>query len=174
MTTPHFPIHWQFIPWLWCPEHDCLLEDVCPACGGEFSFPVDIAESAAGRMGYGLLNRCQICGFNLASIEPCYLQFGVFRRVYEIEDMTLNNGRALLAALCRGWFSIQGERTRRGLEQFALLERHGVLAVRMNWLKPAVVRKRSTYGVFEDDEPRYEELQQVSRSIQNLRRPPER
>lgn len=142
MRTPHFPIHWRFIAWRWCSEHDCLLEDVCHKCGQEVLFPIDIESSTAGRMGYALLNRCQSCGASLGIAEPCVLQVGTFRRVSPLEDLILANGRGLLAALFHGWFQIKDQPGRQKLARFVDIERHGVLPVTQDWLSPNQVRQR--------------------------------
>lgn len=144
MHPPHFPIHWRFIAWRWCPIHDCLLEDACPRCGKAISFPIDIAASKAGRLGYAMLNRCCYCGLRLDKVEPCYLQVGDFRRVSSLEQLTLANGRSLLAGLYHGWFSIKGRPGHYPLCRFKELERHGVLPVHFDWLAPAQVRSRAT------------------------------
>ena len=143
MHTPHFPIHWRFIAWRWCPAHDCLLEDACPHCGGEITFPTDIARSAAGKNGYGLLNRCLSCGGELSKVEPCYLSINGFRRVTALEEMSLRNGRALLATLYYGRFQIKGQPGWQHPKKFRNLERSGVLPVKFDWLRPVMIRERS-------------------------------
>lgn len=148
MHTPHFQIHWRFIAWRWCPDHDCLLEDDCPHCGGAIIFPTDIAESAAGRMGHGFLSRCQSCGARLTDIDPCNLRVDGFRRVSDLENMSLTNGRALLATLYYGRFRFKGESKWRHPKMFKIVERYGVLPVRMDWLRPALVRQRTRETYF--------------------------
>jgi hypothetical protein len=147
MRTPYFPIHWRFVAWRWCPDHDCLLEDVCPHCGGEIAFPADIALSVAGKLGYGFLNRCLLCGAHLSEIEPCHLDVSGFRRVSEMEEMSLRNGRALLATLYYGRFQIEGRPGWLHPKKFRDVERCGVLPVRFDWLRPALVRRRSDEGL---------------------------
>ncbi len=146
MRPPHFPIHWRFIAWRWCPMHDCLLEDACPNCHHPISFPVDIAASKAGRMGYAMLNRCLSCGMRLDRIEPCYLQINGFRRVSSLEQMVLNNGRALLATLYFRRFSIDGRIGHAQIARLEELERHGGLPPQFDWLAPEKVRLRKLAG----------------------------
>lgn len=150
MRTPHFPIHWRFIAWRWCPVHDCLLEDACHQCGKEPTLPIDIAASKAGRLGYALLNRCGECAARLSDVIPCHLQEGDLRRVSDREDLILANGRALLAALYHGWFHIKGRSARMDLGQIQKVERHGALAVCLTWLATADVRARN----FDQGHPR--------------------
>jgi hypothetical protein len=145
MRTPYFPIHWRFVAWRWCPDHDCLLEDACPHCGGEILLPTDIALSVAGKQGYGFLNRCLSCGEHLSAIEPCYLEVNEFRRVSELEEMSLRNGRALLATLYHGRFQIKGKPGWLHPKKFRVIERAGVLPVRFDWLRPGAVKQRSSH-----------------------------
>ncbi|MHB1359382.1 MAG: TniQ family protein [Rhodocyclaceae bacterium] len=147
MQTPYFPIHWRFVAWRWCPDHDCLLEDACPHCGSEIVFPTDIALSGPGKLGYGFLNRCMSCGAQLSEIEPCRLEVNGFRLVSEMEEMSLRNGRALLATLYYGRFRIEGKVGWLHPKKFREVERRGVLPVRFDWLRPAVVRRRSNQGL---------------------------
>lgn len=142
MPTPHFPVHWRFFAWRWCPKHDCLLEDACPHCGAAIVFPKDFELTFAGRKGYGLLNRCAACANRLDDIEPCLLQLGDRRLVQANEQLKLSNGRALLAALHDGKFSIKGRTRRLPVSWFHVIERHGGLPTRLDWLRPAVIRRR--------------------------------
>lgn len=147
MHTPYFPIHWRFVAWRWCPDHDCLLEDACPHCGSEIVFPTDIACSVAGKLGYGFLNRCLSCGADLSEITPCHLSTNGFRLVSELEEMSLRNGRALLATLYYGRFQIKGRPGWLHPKKYREVERCGVLPVRFDWLRPVVVKQRSNQGL---------------------------
>ena len=40
--TPHFPLHWRFKAWQWCPIHDCLLSDSCPHCYSVLILPQNL------------------------------------------------------------------------------------------------------------------------------------
>lgn len=142
MQTPYYPIYWRFIAWRWCPVHDCLLEDSCPHCGSQITFPTDIAHTHAGKMGYGLLSRCMTCGDLLSHVEPCRLEVNGIRLVSELEDMSLRNGRALLATLYSGRFRIKGKRGWLHPREFQEVERYGVLPVRFDWLQPMLVKQR--------------------------------
>lgn len=144
MRTPHFPVHWRFVVWRWCPEHDCLLENTCHQCGSALALPLDIANSKSGRQGYTLLNRCQSCGFRLNDAAPCPLQTGDIRHVSGEEQVILANGRALLAALYMGWFQMKGQPERLQLSKFKQLERAGGLPLRLNWLDADKIRQRTS------------------------------
>ena len=143
MRTPHFPIHWRFIGWRRCPIHDCLLEDVCPHCRAPIVFPADIEHSAAGRSGVASLRYCLVCARRLTDIKPCFLQAPPGGRlVHPFEDLCMANGRALLAALVRGSFHIQGHRGAQRLTALRFVARYGVLPTRLDWLPPQLVRAR--------------------------------
>lgn len=144
MRTAHFPIHWRFIAWRRCPLHDCLLEDHCPHCGAPVVFPADIEHSAAGRAGLASLRYCLACARRLTDIAPCHLQAGSGGRlVHPFEDLCMANGRALLAALVRGSFQIEGHRGAQRLSAIRFVARYGVLPTRLNWLPPEFVRART-------------------------------
>lgn len=142
MHTPHFPIHWRFVAWRWCPIHDCLLEDECPHCGHPVGFPKDFDDSFAGKHGHVMLNRCMACAKRLNDVEPCFLQAGDKRLVSISEQLKLDNGRALLAALHEGKFEIRGRAGRFGVAWFREIERQGAIATRLDWLRPMVIRRR--------------------------------
>jgi len=141
MRVPHFPIHWRFGAWRWCPEHDCLLESNCRSCGRPIIFPTDIFSSKAGMQGCLLINHCLGCGARLSGEKPCYLQIGNLRRVSWYEEMVLANGRALLSALYHGYFftSATGIEDLNGLKR---IETYGLLPSGEHWMSVENVRNR--------------------------------
>jgi len=144
MSVPHFPIHWRFIAWRRCPLHDCLLEDACPHCGASVILPSCIQRSTSGRAGYAGLDRCLSCARRLSDASPCFLQDGATRLVSYREDQQMANGRALLAALVKRSFSVEGRPAMFGLESLPDLRRSLALPERMDWLSPNFVRQRVT------------------------------
>lgn len=142
MATPHFPIHWRFIAWRWCPLHDCLLEDTCPHCSAPVLLPTCIQSSASGRAGYGGLDRCQSCTKRLTNVAPCRLQVDSVRLVNQWEDQQLANGRALLAALVRRSYRIEGRSATYRLRSLAELKRTRAFPQRFDWLTPNQLRRR--------------------------------
>lgn len=142
MTTPHFPIHWRFIAWRRCPLHDCLLEDACPHCGAPIVLPTCIQQSASGRAGYGGLNRCLRCSKRLTSATPCPLQVGAVRLVNQWEDQQLANGRALLAALVKRSFRIEGRGVTFRLRSLVDVRSKRAFPERFDWLSPDMLRRR--------------------------------
>lgn len=142
MRIPHFPVHWRFGAWRWCPEHDCLLDELCPECDSPILFPKNIWTSRAGRNGYFMLNRCLKCSTSLSQREPCYLKIGNLRRVSLFEDTVLSNGRGLLAALYYGGLKSNANDVHQDLTRLAHIKAMGVLPSKIDWLPPAHVRER--------------------------------
>jgi hypothetical protein len=146
MTTPHFPVHWRFIAWRRCPLHDCLLEDECPHCRAPVMLPSCIQNSAAGRAGYAGLDRCLSCAKKLSSVMPCLLQAGGVRLVNQWEDQQLENGRALLAALVKRSFRIEGRSVTFRLRSLADVRSRRAFPERFDWLSPDMLRRRAALG----------------------------
>lgn len=142
MQTPYFPIHWRFIAWRRCPLHDCLLEDACPHCGAPVVFPTCIQQSASGRAGYAGLDRCLSCAKRLSSAAPCSLQVGGVRLVNQWEDQQLANGHALLAALVKRSFRIEGRGVTFRLRSLADVRSKRAFPERFDWLSPDLLRRR--------------------------------
>lgn len=143
MTTPYFPIHWRFIAWRRCPLHDCLLEDACPHCGAPIVLPTCIQQSAAGRAGYAGLDRCLSCAKRLSSAPPCSLQVGGVRLVNQWEDQQMANGRALLAALVKRSFRVEGRGVTFRLRSLADVRSKRAFPERFDWLSPDMLRMRA-------------------------------
>lgn len=146
MTTPHFPIHWRFIAWRRCPLHDCLLEDACSHCGAPIVLPTCIQQSASGRAGYAGLDRCLSCTKRLSSAVPCSLEVGGVRLVNQWEDQQLANGRALLAALVKRSFRIEGRGVTFRLRSLADVRSERAFPERFDWLSPDMLRRRVARG----------------------------
>lgn len=101
MHVPHFPIHWRFVAWRWCPLHSCMMESACPKCNSPLLLLQDLASSGVGSM-----SRCLECGARLTMRPPLLLEEMPTDTLSIWEDMQLQNGRALLAALYYGKFSV--------------------------------------------------------------------
>lgn len=136
----HFPIHWRFVAWRRCPEHDCLLEDGCPHCGAPIRFPTDLELAPAGRMGHAGLDRCMTCGQPLTSVEPCWLQVDGRRVSSPWDEMQMANGRALLAALYAREFKVEGQTSTSTLRAIGKIRDWGVFPVRFRWPHPGAAR----------------------------------
>lgn len=100
--VPHFDIQWRFVDWRYCPDHNCLMEDVCWRCRAPVTFPVDMAQSRAGRKGYASQGRCMSCAADLSGATPCRIDPSSSKVITELEACWLFNGRAMLAALFCG------------------------------------------------------------------------
>ena len=142
MRTPYLPVHWRFVPWRWCPVHDCLLEEVCSKCGGELYHPIDIADSPAGKNGIAMQNYCFNCASRLSTVSPCFLQSDNERLVSEREEIILRNGRAVLSALYHKKFKISSLSISQKLEKLKNLGEMGILPLNPDWLSKALVQSR--------------------------------
>ncbi len=146
MKTPHFPIHWRFIAWRRCPVHDCLLEDACPHCDAPILFPTCIQESMSGRAGHAGLDHCLSCSKRLTSVLPCRLEINEARLINPWEDQQLANGRALLAALVRQTFRVEGRGVNFRLPSLAVVMSKRAFPERFDWLTPEMLRTRLSQG----------------------------
>lgn len=142
MRTPHFPIHWRFIAWRRCPLHDCMLEDACRHCGAPVVLPTCIQQSASGRAGFAGLDRCLNCAKHLCSASPCSLQVGGIRLVNQWEDQKLANGRALLAALVKRSYKVEGRDVTFRLGSLVDVINKRAFPERFDWLSPDIIRRR--------------------------------
>lgn len=146
MKTPHFPIQWRFIAWRRCPLHDCLLEDACPNCDAPIVFPTCVQESMSGKAGYAGLDHCLTCSKRLTSVLPCRLEVNDVRLINQWEEEQLANGRALLAALVRQRFRVEGRSVNFHLRSLAVVMSKRAFPERFDWLSPAMLRTRVSNG----------------------------
>jgi len=105
----HLDIHWRFVAWRYCPDHNCLMDDICWRCRAPLLYPSDMMLSIAGRAGHASQRRCASCAADLARTTPCMVDPVSSTTITELEACWLLNGRALLAALCRGNASYRAE-----------------------------------------------------------------
>lgn len=115
-SVKHFPVHWRFKPWRYCPLHACLMEDHCRHCDSPIVLPVDLINAGPSCAGVAYLHQCLRCGKPLSSHwssakgEFYHLPLGTN------EKALLPLGRALLSglyaledcreSLLREWFEI--------------------------------------------------------------------
>ena len=95
----HFPVHWRFKAWRYCPLHDCLMEDRCRFCGLLIELPAHLMEAGPDRGGVAYLHQCLGCGAHLSQhwkTVDGILNQGI---VTAEERAALNQGRAVLAAI---------------------------------------------------------------------------
>jgi hypothetical protein len=108
---PHVPVHWRLAPWVYCPVHECLLSERCRHCGSPSSLPFDLVKVSRQGTLFAALSRCGRCG--LAMTDPVS-ELKLARHsdiVRESDWRKIDNGRAFVAALQRGYFECAG-RTR--------------------------------------------------------------
>lgn len=114
----HFPVHWRFKAWRWCPLHSKLLFDACPFCSSAVRLPMDLMRAISKNHLAPFMGYCQSCGANLTSQAQESLPNSTMRNLNRNEYYKLMNGRSLLAALWRGNFSLLGKEEVFPLERF--------------------------------------------------------
>jgi hypothetical protein len=107
--VPHLDIHWRFACWRWCPIHDCVLYDGCPACEVPIQHPCLIESTHAGRAGHASLSRCTRCSSRFSCTQAQQLACESVQALDKTEKLCLINGRAVLAALHRQCFKLRGK-----------------------------------------------------------------
>lgn len=125
--TPHFPLHWRFKAWQWCPIHDCLLCDCCPHCYSVLILPKNLINAGPKSKGVAYLSRCHKCDKALASKRSGVLFSTHIKSLKLVDQLLLSNGRALLAALYYGEFSMGQLPTKYPLSQLRDLAKNGQL-----------------------------------------------
>lgn len=129
-STPYIRQHWRFTCWRYCPEHACLLEDVCPHCRAHIDLPTSLITAGPDRRGIADLGRCTRCGDPLARVEPKELPDGPRANPWQMAF--LRNGRAAVAAMFHGYIRMEGEANRKPLHQLRVVEMLGLLPTRSN------------------------------------------
>ena len=143
MQTPSYPIHWRFVPWRWCPIHDCLMESSCPKCKSSLSLPRDLAIGGVARQGLGSLSRCLTCGERLAARQPCHIAELPPDVITVWEKVQLANGRALLAALYYGKFSFQDQPGNKTMGSLDRALRTVAFSTKFDYISADAVRLRA-------------------------------
>jgi TniQ len=95
----HFPVHWRFKAWRYCPTHDCLMEDRCRSCGIHIELPTHLMDAGPDQAGVAFLHQCPACAKILSShwkkvnriLDKGVLEFD--------ERRALHHGRAVLATI---------------------------------------------------------------------------
>jgi hypothetical protein len=114
----HFPLHWRFKPWRYCPIHDCLMEDRCLSCGSEVKLYADLIDSGPDEKGVAFLDRCLRCEQKLSK-HWMQVQGLTTNKLLGFEAMKkLQVGRSTLSALYHGYYltSESGEPVKKRLK----------------------------------------------------------
>ncbi len=146
-----FPLHWRFKAWRWCPDHFCLLDDVCPHCAAPVILPAMMLKAGPKKEGVGSLGRCMSCSKKLFTEYRQKNGSLNFRYLNAWEAALLKNGRALLAALYQGDVYIQDQPQRLPLSAIARLEKQRLLPHDSFFLTTADLERRS--GTFRVQPP---------------------
>lgn len=106
--VPYLDIHWRFACWRWCPIHDAMLYDACPACAMPVQNPVLIESTRAGRAGHASLVRCTHCSNRFSGVQAQQFARESVQALGKMERLWLTNGRATVAALYKQYFKLRG------------------------------------------------------------------
>jgi hypothetical protein len=115
-SVKHFPVHWRFKTWRYCPLHACLMEDYCRRCGSPIILPTDLVNAGPEKEGVAYLHQCLRCGKSLCS-HWSKAKGELYRLPLSTKEKTLLSlGRAVLSGLyaledcreklLREWFEI--------------------------------------------------------------------
>ena len=138
-----FPLHWRFKAWRWCPDHFCLLDDVCPHCAAPVILPAMMLKAGPKKEGVGSLGRCMTCAKKLFTEHRDKKQSLEFRYLNAWETALLNNGRAVLAALLSGDVYTQDQPRRLPVSAISRIEKQGLLPHDSFFLTIAELERRS-------------------------------
>lgn len=115
-SVKHFPLHWRFKTWRYCPLHACLMEDCCRHCGSPIILPADLVNAGPDKEGVAYLHQCLRCAKALSS-HAAKVKGELYRLPLTTnERRLLRLGRAVLSglysledcreSLLREWFEI--------------------------------------------------------------------
>jgi rRNA maturation protein Nop10 len=141
--TKHFRLEWRFKCWLWCPLHNCYLEERCPHCHSPVVLPVDLAAGGSAREGIPTLEYCAVCGMRLTTAWPNRVVQVDRTRLLDVERCMLHNGRALLSVLMQGCFETSFA-TDQKIYEFSELGQHSIRWFIPNQWKPSNVADHGT------------------------------
>lgn len=148
LPTAYLPIHCRFVPWRFCPEHGCLLEDACWSCLAPLDLPASLATGGPQQGTVAYLSQCIRCGMGLGKVQA--VDLGTDSILLDHAELTLlKNGRATLAALSRGSMVLWNGR-KAPLSSLSVWERMGMLGTRGNMLSATQVRDVMMPATFSD------------------------
>lgn len=131
MRTPHVPIHWRFAAWCYCPEHGCLMNDLCLSCSAPIVLPADMLTAGPDSDGVAYLSDCLRCGKSLAKMPVETLKDRGLEDSVLWSRKLLDNGRAVLAALLSNRVRLAPVGEALPLKALRNLERSGLLPRRL-------------------------------------------
>jgi hypothetical protein len=123
----HFPLHWRFKAWRWCPAHNCMLDAVCPHCEAMVLLPRSLETAGPNGEGVATLGRCLVCGKKLSAFHAEVRDLFDLDLLAPWEQPLLLNGRALLAALYLGSFRVSKDEGTFSVGAIRRIERQGLL-----------------------------------------------
>lgn len=115
--VPYFRLEWRFRCWHWCPLHQCLLRDQCPTCGHRVVLPNAMFNAGTDGFGVGELSRCLSCEKLLTLDWQSETGTVPEEQMTVLERCMLLNGRAVLAALLKGYMCERGLENKQRLRE---------------------------------------------------------
>ena len=126
-TIKHFPFHWRFKFWRYCPQHLCLMEDRCRSCDLEIRLPAPLMNAGEDRTGLAYLHQCLGCGKFLSNHWASVVGM-LGQPVLSLgERKILMNGRSVMAALFQKKFYYIGYESPIALSAFPASILHELL-----------------------------------------------
>ena len=139
-STPYLAFHCRFGAWRFCPEHHCMLEDACWACGAAIRLPANLAGAGPMQGKCAYLSQCSSCGkSHTRAPVVCLDASASFLTLFE--RMQLDNGRATLAALLERRVLLHGNE-RKPLSYLRRIERMGLLGTKARAPTADLLRER--------------------------------
>lgn len=125
----YFRLEWRFRCWLWCPLHKCRMCDACPSCSKPIHLPADLISAGPAGWGVATLDRCLACEALLTEDADTATNTLDFFMLSEWERCLLGNGRAVLAALLHGRYTLRTEQSsiRKPVNTLNRLEKLGLI-----------------------------------------------
>lgn len=104
----HFPVHWRFRSWRYCPLHFCLMENQCRKCNFKPRLPSYLMNAGEDKCGIAYLHQCLNCGEYLSKHWASVLD--AMRRpiLTSFEKSILMAGRTIVSAIYHRKFSYEG------------------------------------------------------------------
>jgi hypothetical protein len=147
-SIKHFPVHWRFKAWRYCPLHHCLMEDRCRSCGMTVQLPAHLMQAGPNKHGIAFLHQCLGCGQPLGS-HWTKVEGILTRGVLSLEEeRSLSQGRAVLAAIYHRRFSYVGLSKQYRIKALVGLANMGVIPHDMFLLAPKELEQRCVQQFF--------------------------
>jgi hypothetical protein len=107
-SIKHFPVHWRFLSWRYCPLHFCLMEDQCRKCKFKIRLPAHLMNAGKDQGGIAYLHQCLKCDEYLSGHWASVLDAMKRPILTPFEKSILVIGRSVVSAIYHRKFSYEG------------------------------------------------------------------